>query len=691
MSSSNNALRVADLDFFSIRENLKTYLRSQSTFTDYDFEGSGMSVLLDLLAYNTYYNSFYMNMIANEAFLDTAQIRQNILSHAKAINYVPGSAQGGTNEINITVTPAPNEDSNTSFIVLEKYTKLLGADVDGVNYPFVTLNANTSYKDNGVFSFANVVIKQGEPITHQYPVSANNLHRRYEIPSANVDLSTLAVTVQESSTNTYSTYYTQSTDITEVRGNSAVYFVEENENLNYTVYFGDNVIGRAPSNGQIVVITYLDTLGSRTNNITKFIFTDPIAGLYSSNVLVSASQGSYGAVDKETVDQIRFKAPNFYTAQNRAVTTGDYETLITKDYRNVEAVTVWGGEDNDPPVYGKVYMSLKTKGYYTLTNLEKENIKDSLIRSRNMMTVVPEIVDPVYVFVMIRGSVQYDPKLTSKSQTQLLQLVRDAVFNYANKELYTFKSTFRKSKIQQYIEAADPAITGSDIDIYFQIRQKMGIGEAYKYVIPFNTSLRKGDYFQKLYSYPQLRVLDAKGTTREIFYEEIPESFTGVDSIEITNPGYNYESTPTVTITGDGSGATAEAVVVRGRLTQINVINAGINYTRAFCTITGDGFEGEAVVRLKSNFGTLRTYYFKDNGEKVFVNEAAGTVNYLTGRVELNTVRPVSMPDNPFYDQDVLTINVVPDSEVIPPLRNRIFAIDTNNAQCIQLELVPEA
>lgn len=690
MATSNNSLRVTDLDFFSIRNNLKDYLRSQDTFTDYDFEGSGMSVMLDLLAYNTYYNSFYMNMIANEAFLDTAQVRQNILSHAKTIGYVPGSAQGGTAVINIRVTPEASEDANTNYIILDRYTKLLGADKEGVNYPFVTINANTAYKENNSFSFANVSIKQGEVITRQFPVQANNASRRYVLDSQNVDTSTISVKVQESSSNTYYTEYSLYNDLTEIRANSTVYFLEEDENLNYTLYFGDDAIGKRPANGNIIIVTYLDTVGSMSNNISRFVFTDRIGGLYSSNVLINTVQGSYGAVDKEPLERIRFRAPFHYTTQNRAVTAVDYETLITKDYRNIEAVTVWGGEDNDPPVYGKVYISLKTKGYYQLTNLEKENIKDTLIKNRNMLTVVPEIIDPVYVFVMIKGKVNYDAKLTSKSPNQLLASVREAIYNYATEELYTFKSTFKKSKLQYYIENADPSIKGSDIDIFLQIRQKLSIGEAYKYVLQFNTPLRKGDYFQKLYTYPQVRVLDSSGTRREVFFEETPESFTGVDSIAVTNPGYNYESQPVVTITGDGTGATAEAVVVRNRIIQIKVTNPGINYTRAFVTITGDGVEATATAKLRSSFGILRSFYYKDNGEKVFVNENAGLINYDTGRVELNTLRPVSMPDNAFYDQNVLTINVVPDAQVIPPIRNRIFAIDTNNAQSIQIEMVPE-
>lgn len=692
MATSNNALRVADLDFFSIRNNLKEYLRSQSTFQDYDFEGSGMSVLLDVLAYNTYYNSYYLNMAANESFLDTAQMRQNILSHAKLINYVPMSKRGAEAKVNVVVTPGLQEDQDAQYITLDKWTTFLGATVDQINYPFVAMHSNTVYKSNGSFTFSNVVIRQGEAVTLQFPVQANNSSRRFQIPSANVDTSTLTVTVQESASNTQTTQYTLADDITELRSNSAVYFLEEDHDLKYTLYFGDGYIGQRPANGNIVIVTYLDTVGPKGNNIVKFGLSDAdgVSG-YRGNVRVSIVDSSTGGSDKETDEQIRFRAPNYYSTQNRAVTKGDYEALVTKDYPNIESVSVWGGEDNDPIIYGKVFMSLKTKGYYTLTNLEKDEIKTSLIRDRNVLTVAPEIVDPEYVFVQIRGTVRYNPNLTTRSQNQILSMIKDAIYNYATTELYTFKSTFKLSKLQYYMEKAEPSITASDIDIYLQRRVKVEIGGINTYNVNFNTPLRKGDYAFKLYTYPYVKVKDSAGLNRDVYFEETPESFTGLDSITIQNPGVNYTSKPTLTITGDGSGATAEAVIVNGRFVSVRVTNPGINYTRAFVSITdSEGSGAVLVAKLRSSMGTLRTYYYKSNGEKIFVNENAGTINYLTGKVTLSALLPVSMPFNDFYDHNELTINVVPEQGVIDPLRNRILAIDTNNIQAIQLDMVPE-
>lgn len=692
MATSNNTLRVADLDFFSIRNNLKEFLRSQNTFQDYDFEGSGMSVMLDVLAYNTYYNSFYMNMVANEAFLDTAQIRKNIVSHAKLINYVPMSKRGATAKIDVIVTPGPDEDQAVSFITLDKWTNFLGADKDQVNYPFVAMHSNTSYKSGGSFVFSNVVIKQGEAVTLQFPVNANNVSRRFQIPSANVDTSTLTITVQESAYNTQTTEYSLASDITNIRGNSAVYFLEEDQDSFYTIYFGDDYIGQKPANDSIVIATYVDTVGPKGNNIVRFGLsdTDGIYG-FKSNVRVNIIEASAGGSDKETDEQVRFRSTNYYTSQNRAVTSGDYEALITKDFPNIEAVSVWGGEDNDPIIYGKVFMSLKTRGYYTLTNLEKENIKTSLITNRNVLTVEPEIVDPEYAFVLIRGSVRYNPNLTTRTQNQILNLIKESVYNYATQELYTFKSTFKLSKLQYYMEQSEPSITSSDIDIFLQRRVKMEIGGTNTYVVNFNTALRKGDFAFKLNSYPTLKVKDSAGIQRDVFIEETPESYTGIESVNIINPGVNYTSKPTLTITGDGTGGEVEPVIVNGRFVSVRVINPGINYTRAFVNIEDSQGSGAVLsVNLKATVGTLRTYYYKPNGEKIIVNSEAGSIDYISGRVILDSLTPISMPANDFYDQDVLTINVVPEQGVIVPLRNRILAIDTNNIQAIQLDMVAE-
>jgi hypothetical protein len=690
-ATSNTALRVTELDFDSIKSNLKTFLRSQSEFQDFDFEGSGMSVLLDVLAYNTHYMGYYLNVTANEMFLDTAQIRASVLSHAKAIGYVPESKKGAQARINIQVTPSTVENNTATTLVLDKYTKFLGEAKDGTNYPFVTVNSNSTIKINTSFSFSNISIRQGEVVTAQFTMSdSSNPKRRFNIPSSNVDIETISVTVQESSSNTDTISYKLAQDITELTGSSAVFFIEENQDSEYTLYFGDGVIGKKPKNGNIIVCTYLDTIGSPANNVSKFNIQVPISG-YSDNIIVTGVDSSFGGAEKETVEQIRFRAPYHYTTQNRAVTALDYETLVLKDFGNIDAVSVWGGEENDPIVYGKVYLSLKTKGDYGLSNLEKENIKEALIRNRNVVTVIPEIIDPDYVYLQITGKVDYDPSLTSLTANELKSLVRAAILDYNDDELNTFKSTFRESKLQLYIENAEKSITSSDITVYLQKRVTLDIEQLKNYSLKYNIPLRKGDFLEKLNSFPQVRVSDVEGISRDVFFEEVPESFTGIDAVTVIKPGINYVSAPTVTINGDGIGATAVAVVINGKINRVDITNRGSNYTRATVSITGGGgSEAVATAKLENKLGVLRSFYYRSNGEKIIVNSNAGTINYDTGLVIINSIYPIQVTTNNYYEADVLTINVPAQSEIIRPLRNRILTIDPSDASSILIEMVPE-
>lgn len=690
-SNTNSALRITELDFLSIRNNLKDYLRSQDTFQDYDFEGSGLAILLDLLAYNTYYNSFYMNMLANESFLDTAQIRQNILSHAKAINYVPTSSRGSEALIDVYVKPTRNEITTVQNITLEKYTRLLGTDIDGYNYPFVTVNSNTADKFASAFSFSNVVIKQGEVITQQYAVNANNAYRRFQLPSANVDTTTLTVIVYESSSNSYSNEYSVANDLTELGPESFNYFIEEDENLYWTVYFGDGVLGVKPKDGNIVQISYVDTSGAVANNVTSFKFVDRVGGLYSEDVKLTTRVASRGGADKEDIESIRFRAPHFYTAQNRAVTTTDYESMLITGYPNVDAVSVWGGEDNDPVQYGKVFMSLKTKGYYKLTDADKIAIKNDLISNKNVVTVTPEIVDPEYVFVMISGRVTYDPNKTSKTAAQIKALINQAILNYNNDELNTFKSTFRKSKLQQYIEGCDGAITGSDISIVVQKRMDMLVDEGRLYHIKYSMPIKKSDSYNRFYSFPSIQVADAAQNLQYVFFEESPGANSGIASISMVSSGQDYSETPTVTITGDGIGATAKAIVVNEKVVRIDVTNKGRNYSRAQVAIQGLGAGATATPVLESNQGTVRTYYNKTNGDKVLVDTNAGSINYEKGLITLNKLTPRDVANNSFYDTDVVAFNATPASEIILPTRNRILTIDVTNSQSIQINVIAES
>lgn len=688
--STNNTLNVSELDFDTIKNNLKTFLRSQAQFQDFDFEGSGMNVLLDLLAYNTHYNAYYLNMIANEMFLDTSKIRQSTISHAKLINYVPESPHGAEARVNIVVTPSGAEDPDINTLTLNKYTKFLGRSLDGVNYPFVAINSNTAPKIDGSFTFANVVIRQGEVVTRQFLMTPENTKRSFTIPSANVDTSTLVVTVQESASNTETFTYNVVDDLTEVTANSKVFFIEENEDSNYRIYFGDDVIGKKPKDGNIVICTYLDTVGSMANKINVFSIAASV-GSFDDNIVTSSLGPSYSGTEKETIEQVKFRAPYYYTAQNRAVTVNDYETLITKDYPNIDSVAIWGGEDNDVPVYGKVFLSLKPKNNYFLSNIEKERIKADLIENRNVLTVTPEIVDPEYMYILIRGTINYDPTRTSLTSDQIRTFVVAAIEDYRNENLGSFKEIFQKSKLQKYIEDSENSIISSDIKVLLQKRIPLTLNQVKNYNIEFDVPIRKGDFSSSLYSFPSLTVLDVNFTERQVFFEEVPSINSGINAIEIVNGGINYSTVPTVVISGDGTGATGTARIYGGRVVGIDITNKGTNYSRASVFISGDTGSGVSVRPvLETKVANLRTYYINENGEKVFVNLNAGTIDYERGKVVLTSLAPLSVLTNNYYEPNEITINIPTEREIISPQRNKILDIDMTDPFAVQIQAIAE-
>ena len=691
MSTANTSLRVTELDFDTIKNNLKNYLKSQSEFQDFDFDGSGMSVLLDILAYNTHYMGFYLNMIGNEMFLDTSQIRSSILSHAKAINYVPTSKQGSQSLLNILVTPSDTESTSVNSLTIDRYTKFLGQDIDGVNYPFVATSSNTVLKSGSTFSFSNVNIKQGEVITLQYEMTPTNTYRRFEIPSQNVDTTTISITVQESSTNTDTKVYLPTTDITTLTSSSLSYFIEENENQNYTFYFGDDIIGKKPKNGNIITCTYIDNNGSLSNNISRFIATDAIGGLYRNNVQITTVKSSFGGIDKETIEQVRFRAPYYYATQNRAVTTNDYKTLLTKDFSNIESVSVWGGEDNDPIVYGKVFLSLKTRQNIALTNVDKEFIKDTLIRNRNVVTVTPEIVDPDFAYIRVLAKVSYNPYLTSLGVNQLAEVVKASIFDYNDRELNTFDSTFRKSTLSRYMETSDRSILGTDITIFVQKRVSLNTINSKKYDINFNMPLRKGNYANKLFSFPEIYINDSNTVERKVLFEEVLDAPTGINSIEITNGGLSYSTAPNVIIEGDGTGAIARAYVADGKVYKIEILNKGVDYTKATVSFTSDtGINATAIVQLENNFGTIRSFYYNEKGEKITINANVGSINYLTGLVTVGPFKTAGAVENDFYSDDIVTFYAPVENEIILPLRNRILTIDESDSRSVIIDMVAE-
>ena len=685
--TANSNFRIAELDPSQIKTNLKEFLRSQDEFTDFDFEGSGMNIILDLLSFNTHYLAFYINMMAAESFFDSAQLRETIVSHAKHVGYIPNSMKGARTFANIKVTPSSSEDTSASELTLPRWTKFISQALDGRNYLFINPTSNTVVKVDGSFNFSNVQLKQGTMITRTFLVNSDNEKREYFIPSANVDIDEVYVSVQASTTNTDIEVYNIFDDLTELKANTPVFFLEENNMANnfYKVYFGDDYLGKRPSDGNVITITYLDTAGPFANGANSFLVVDSING-YDDNVIVTSSSPAYGGSNRETIEQIRHRAPKYYTSQNRAVTSNDYEIILIKEYPNIQSVSVWGGEEEDPPVYGKVFIALKPKNNYYITNLEKENIIDTIISTKSVMTVIPEIVDPNYTWLLFAIKIYYDHIKTNIDESAMKTLARNSIINYINDNLQKFDSKFRISKFENNIESAHNAFQGVTCDVTMQKRVEPVYGASKTYEIDFDYALKK-DTFS---TFPAIKVYDSKRTIRDCYIEEVPYSYTGIDTINVLASGTGYEDA-IVTITGDGVGATASAIIKNKKIDSIVIGERGTNYTKAEVTITSNtGYGATAQVNLQYNTGNLRLYYFKSNGEKVFINSNIGTIDYFNGSVIIENLNIQSIASNDIYNEDVWTINIQPKESDINTIKRNILDVDINDNRSIQITMVSE-
>ena len=687
MADSNTVLRIAELDFDAIKTNLKEYLRNQSQFSDYDFDGSGLNILLDVLAYNTHYMAYYLNMVGNEMFLDSATLRNSVVSHAKNMNYLPTSVRGAVAKVNILAT---DPDSSQSTLTIPAYTEFQSQQVDGINYTFVTLTAQTATRNvsSNTFTFNNVTLKQGEKLTYNVSVTNSNTKRRFVIPNANIDTTTLLVSVQTSTLDSTRNAYVLSEDITAANSNSKIYFLEEDASGQYAIYFGDGYLGKNLANGNIVQLSYLASDGEGANKANSFTLVSTLGSPAISNVIVSSISAAAAGSSRESIDQIKFSAPKFYTTQNRAVTVNDYGTIILKDYPNVQSVSVWGGEDNDPVQYGKIFISMNPKVGYAISDTEKARIIDEIIKNRSVLTVTPEIVDPKYTYIKVYADVHYDAAKTVLNNEELKSLVRSTILNYSSTDLGNFNSTFRFSRLQKQIDTTDTSFLSSNMKIEVQKRFEPTLNVAKNYDLDYNMPLKRGEYKDKLYSYPTFQVIDNSGITRTAYLEETPLSFTGVDGIELTNGGSGYTVVPTVTITGDGVGATAVAKIVNGIVSSIEIVNKGSNYTTAIVSISGTGTGATARATLSGETGTIRSFYIQSStGEKIIVNPNAGTINYKTGKIRLNNFKPITVDSNPAYTSGVLTLNIISDTNTISPLRDRILSIDGDDPVSIQITM----
>jgi hypothetical protein len=504
-------LNIAELDFDSIKNNLKDYFASQAEFTDHDFGGSAISVILDILSYNTYYNAYYVNMLASESFLDSAQLRDSVVSKASMLGYTPQSTTGAKANVSITVTPG----DAPATITIDKDTQFTST-VNGTSYTFCTANSTTITPSGGVYTATGVTLTQGIPLTFRYTANTANTEQKFLLPNANTDTDSLTVTIQESTTDTNTSVYTKATDITTINSTSNVYFLSESTDGQFRVEFGDGILGRKPTTGNIVLLKALVSEGDECNGANTFSAAGTVGGY--ATVSVAVSNAASGGSDKESLESIKFNAPKTYETQNRAVTTDDYKKIVEGAVSGLDSVSVWGGQDHSTPTFGKVYISAKPTGATSLSTSQIAEIK-AAATDYNMVAITPEVVDPDLVDLIFSVTVKYDSRLTTLSSGGVAELVIDTIQTYKTNNLLKFGSIFRYSTLSTNIDNTETSI----ISNLTTITAKKGITPSTttedSYTISFNNGIyNPSTTYEGAVTSTAFAYTDAAGTTYQTCY-----------------------------------------------------------------------------------------------------------------------------------------------------------------------------
>ena len=591
---AKNKLNISQLDFDAIKANLKRYLSNQSQFKDYDFEGSGMSILLDLLAYNTHYLSYNANILANEMFIDTADIRNSIVSLAKALGYTPNSPRAPYADLNIVV----NDATGTS-LTMDAGTKFT-TSVDGTSYNFVTIASNTISPVNGIYTFSNLKVYEGTYVTYQYTVDTTDVDQRFLIQSANADTTTLTVQVQNSSSDTTTNTYTKATSITELDSTSRVYFLQEAEDGKFEIYFGDGVIGKAIEDGNIIILKYVVTNKTAANGATSFSLSGNIGGF--SDVTITVNSNAANGANAETKESVKFNAPKSYAAQDRAVTIEDYKTKVRELYANTQSVSAWGGEDAETPFYGRVYISIKPISGSTLTDTTKNSLVTQLKRY-SVASVTPVIIDPETTTLLLTTTARYDEQATSKTATTLKTDITNALTNYNTNTLNQFDGIFRYSKVLELIDDADTSILSNITTLRIRKSFTPTTGSSTNYTVYFSNPLY--------------------------------------------NPHTGHRS-------AEGGVLSSTGFKVNGDATNVYFFD-------------DDGS------------GNLRRYYLVGS-VRTYVDNSAGTINYSTGQINIDSINISSIENIRGSASTVIELTVQPNSNDIVPVRNQVLNIDVANS-----------
>jgi len=569
--------RISELDFDEIKVNLKQFLTNYRDkdnnliFKDYDFDASSLSILLDILSYNTYYNSYLANMVANEMFLDSANKRESAISIAKHLGYTPLSYRSARAKISF-VADTPVDTPST--LTLPKFSTFT-TTINGTVYTFSNLDSATVRLDGGRYTFSDITIVEGEPLSYTYRVDVSGPSEKYIIPNLNIDTTTVRVTVQNSYSDVTQTIYSSAKNLEGLTENSLVYFLEQNPVGYYEIFFGDGVLGKKLSSGNLVKIEYLVSNGSACNissDIEQQFSLAATVGNLKVSTPILATENSNGGDEPDTLDEIKFKAPRFLSSFNRAVTSNDYKSIIESSYPLVESVSVWGGEENVPPVYGKVIISLKPYQGYTINEELKNKIKEEILKDRRMLTVIPEFVDPNYLYITLDVKIKFDSKNSRYTISEIESLARNTIQEYFRFELQKFNKPFIYSKLSRIIDSLDQSIIGnvSSFKVQKRITPEVNVNNGYagSKVIKFANKLVSGSlqstvfYYevnQIIYSVYMKDILTSGSQGVINLYDSFNDSLlvsnigtvnysAGTVSIPVLNPAGFYENSTDIRI-----------------------------------------------------------------------------------------------------------------------------------------------
>ena len=600
--AANRRLDITEFDFDDVKANLKTFLKAQTDFKDYDFEGSGINILLDTLAYNTHYLGFNMNMLANEMFMDSSSLRSSIVSHAKTLGYEVDSARAPFAEVNVVLN-----DSSKNTATMTAGTKF-NTTVDKVDYQFVNIADVTASSTGTEIPFNNLKIYEGTYVTIRYTVDSSDVNQRFILTDKRSDTTTLTVKVQTSSSDSTTTTYTKASDISTLTSSSEVYFLQEVEAQKFEVYFGDDVLSKALSDGNIVILQYVVTNKTASNGASVFTSSGAIDTV--TDITVTTVSRASGGTEGETLNSIKLNAPLDYAAQGRCVTSEDYKLFAKKLFPQTQAVMVFGGESGsfDPSLgvistasYGRVYISIKSTTGNNLTEAQKDQLVSDF-QKYNVASITPVIIDPEITYIILDVYFKYNSNKTTKEKSTLVSNVTTTITDFNDNKLKSFNNVFRHSQLLSLIDNTDSSILNNITNVTLSKKITPTLNTATGYNVYFNNVL------------------------------------------------YNPHSEHNKSV---GGITTSSGFLVSGDTTN-----------EQFFDDDGDG--------------NIRRYYLV-GGVRTYTDETAGTIDYSTGHIKINSLDITSISDVDDVSSTTIRITSIPDSKDIVPVRNQILEIDMTN------------